>query len=335
MTSNAPILIAFGTRPEEIKISPLLKQGLNLKLLFTGQHEHLLENNKFDFRIKPTEGTNRLDQIITDCLTQFPEERFQAVLVQGDTASALGCALAAFNRQTPVIHLEAGLRSFDLDHPYPEEGYRLMVSRIAALNLCPTESSKQNLLDEKVAGRIEVTGNTVLDHLHSFKEGETYGNHVLITMHRRENHHIMGHWFQILNTLAKNHPELEFILPLHPNPAVKKHRDLLTHIHVVEPMKHHDFIEKLSQAKLLITDSGGLQEEGSFFNKRVIVCRETTERPEAIASGHSTLCHSPADLPMLFEEVNDSHEIVSSCPFGDGFSGNRVAKLLNHMNWNS
>ena len=162
MTSNAPILIAFGTRPEEIKISPLLNQGLNLKLLFTGQHEHLLENNKFDFRIKPTEGTNRLDQIITDCLTQFPEERFQAVLVQGDTASAhLAVPLPPSIVKHPLFTSKLDCAVLTWIIPTQRKGIVSWFPVIAALNLCPTESSKQNLLDEKVPGRIEVTGNTL------------------------------------------------------------------------------------------------------------------------------------------------------------------------------
>jgi len=329
---NKPILIAFGTRPEEIKISPLLNHGLSIKLLFTGQHEHLLQSKKFDYRIEPSNGANRLDQIIADCLTQFPNEEFSAVLVQGDTASAFGCALAAFNRKIPVIHLEAGLRSFDLNHPYPEEGYRLMISRLAALNLCPTENAKQNLIDEKVPGFIEVTGNTVLDHLHEFKKDALYGNHVLITMHRRENHEIMGDWFLEINEIARDHSHLRFILPLHPNPAVQKHRDKLSHVEVIEPLGHRDFLALLSQSKFLITDSGGLQEEGSFFNKRVIVCRETTERPEALKSGHSILCHFPKDLKKLVLQVINNPQINVDCPFGDGKSGKRIAQILMSKN---
>ena len=146
------ILLCFGTRPEWLKIKPLIKVLEKYKLLFTGQHPDLLQDIKVDYRININNSNNRLDQLISDCLLQFPEDNFDSVLVQGDTASAFACALAAFNRRIKIYYLEAGLRSYNLDHPYPEEGYRQMIARLADINLCPTVLSRQNLLNEKVKG---------------------------------------------------------------------------------------------------------------------------------------------------------------------------------------
>jgi UDP-N-acetylglucosamine 2-epimerase (non-hydrolysing) len=143
-----------------------------------------------------------------------------------------------------------------------------------------------------------VVGNTVLDNLLPYKDKCKYTNKVLVTLHRRENHHQMGQWFTEVNDLAKNNLDLEFILPIHPNPNVQKHKHLLSNINVVEPLSHPELLDILVKCKLIISDSGGLQEEGSFFNKKVIVCRETTERPEAIKTGHFYLCTSPDKLKL-------------------------------------
>lgn len=258
------ILLCFGTRPEWLKIKPLIKHLDNYKLLFTGQHPDLLNNVEVDYRINISDSSNRLDQLISDCLIQFPEGDFDSVLVQGDTASAFACAIAALNRQKKIIYLEAGLRSYDLNHPYPEEAYRQMISRISDINLSPTELSRDNLMSERVNGICHVVGNTVLDNLLSYKEKCEYTNKVLITLHRRENHHWMDEWFETINHIAKENPNLEFILPIHPNPNVQKHKHLLTHVNVVDPLSHEDLLEVLVKTKFVISDSGGLQEEGSF-----------------------------------------------------------------------
>ena len=226
------ILLCFGTRPEWLKIKPLIKVLDNYELLFTGQHPDLLKNIKVDYQITIGDNPNRLDQLISDCLLQFPKGNFDSVLVQGDTASAFACAIAAFHRKKQIIYLEAGLRSYNLEHPYPEEGYRQMIARLANINLCPTNLSQKNLINEGVHGLCYVVGNTVLDNLLPYKRKCEYTNKVLVTLHRRENHHQMGKWFEEVNKLAKINPELEFILPIHPNPNVKKHKHLLTNINV-------------------------------------------------------------------------------------------------------
>lgn len=321
------ILICFGTRPEWLKVKPLIRlmSREEYKLLFTGQHPDLLKDVEVDYQIKIKENKNRLDQLISDCLLQFPEGDFTSVLVQGDTVSAFACAVAAFNRQLKIFYLEAGLRSYNMQHPYPEEAYRQMISRIADVNFAPTNLSLTNLvLKEKVSGRSHVTGNTVLDNLVPYRELCKYGNKVLVTLHRRENHPIMQDWFVELDKLALNNPELEFILPIHPNPNVQKHRGILKHVKVIEPLDHESLLKVLIECKLVISDSGGLQEEGSFFNKKIIVCRTTTERPEALETGHLHLCSTPAELPGLFDSLKNNYYIESKCPYGDGKAALRI-----------
>jgi UDP-N-acetylglucosamine 2-epimerase (non-hydrolysing) len=326
---NNPILLCFGTRPEWLKIKPLIKlmDRSEYKLLFTGQHPDLLKDVEVDYKININSSDNRLDSIISDCMLQFPNGEFGRVLVQGDTGSAFGCALAAFNRQLKIYYLEAGLRSGDLQHPYPEEGYRQMIARIADINLAPTQLSANNLIKEKVHGKSYVVGNSVLDNLVEFGD-PTYEDFVLITLHRRENHYWMDEWFTELNDLAKENPHLEFILPIHPNPNVQKWKHLLTNVNVVEPMEHTDMIYRIKKCRFIISDSGGLQEEGSFFNKKVIVCRTTTERPEGLYTGHLFLCKSPSELRKLFGKVNENPYISESCPYGDGDTANKVLDIL-------
>ena len=322
------MLLCFGTRPEWLKIKPLIKILDNYQLLFTGQHEDLLKDIKVDYKITIKNNPNRLDQLVSDCLLQFPQGDFDSVLVQGDTASAFACALASFHHKKKIYYLEAGLRTYNLDHPYPEEGYRQMIARISDVNLCPTTVSKQNLINEKTKGECFVVGNTVLDNLLPYKEKCEYTNKILITLHRRENHHWMDQWFKIIDQLAKTNPNLEFILPLHPNPNVQKHKHLLKNINVVKPLSHPELLDILVKCKLVISDSGGLQEEGSFFNKKVIVCRETTERPEAIETGHLFLCSSPNKLESKFGKLIENYYIDAPCPYGDGKSSFKIKSIV-------
>jgi len=330
---NGKILFCLGTRPEWLKIKPILDL-LNrdqYKILFTGQHEDLLKGLDFDYKIIMEENSsNRLNNIFINCLKQFPiDNTFNSVLVQGDTASAYACALAAFNRGLKIYYLEAGLRSYNLRHPYPEEAYRQMISRISDVNFCPTELSKKNLESEMVSGKNFVVGNTVLDNLVEYKDKCEYTNKVLVTLHRRENHDLMENWFNTLDDIAKKHDHLEFIIPIHPNPNVSKHKDLLTNLTVVDPMSHEDLLELLVKCKFVITDSGGLQEEGTFFNKKVIVCRITTERPEGKSSGHLHMCGVPYALSELVDKINKNHYINSPCVYGDGNSSEKIVRILN------
>jgi UDP-N-acetylglucosamine 2-epimerase (non-hydrolysing) len=325
-----PILICFGTRPEWLKILPLIKilERTEYKLLFTGQHEDLLKDIDVDYSIKQNTSTNRLDSIVSNCLIQFPNDNFSGVLVQGDTASAFACAIAAFHRSLKIYYLEAGLRSYDFENPYPEEAYRQMISRISDVNFAPTQLSAKNLKREKVKGEVHIVGNTILDNLVEIID-VTYDNIVLVTLHRRENHKIIYDWFSEIEKLAKSYPQYEFILPLHPNPNVRKYSNILNSVKVVDPMVYEDMVNLLKKCLLIITDSGGLQEEGSFLNKKVIVCRKTTERPEGLISGHSYLCKSPNQLKIIFDKLEKNPYISTPCPYGDGNSSKLIKNILN------
>tara|TARA_R110001583_G_scaffold91010_1_gene233015 strand:+ start:82 stop:1086 length:1005 start_codon:yes stop_codon:yes gene_type:complete len=326
------MLISYGTRPEYIKIKPILdvfKGEIPYKILFTGQHTSLLPPVKDNIhRLHIKDGPNRLDSIVASVLNN--EDIFKnvtSVLVQGDTTSAFAIALAAFHRKIPVLHLEAGLRTYDLDHPYPEEFNRQAISRLAAVNLCPTARSYAHVEQEKTPGQRFVVGNTVLDNLVDIKP--TFTNKVIVTLHRRENHHWIDQWFKEIDTLASKHLDLEFILPIHPNPAVKKHEHLLKHVKVVDPVPYDEFTKMLAECKFAITDSGGLQEELSFFGKLCIVCREQTERIMGLGT-FSYLCLKPKGLEELFNKVNDSYNTVMGmpCPYGNGKSAETILKLI-------
>jgi UDP-N-acetylglucosamine 2-epimerase (non-hydrolysing) len=327
---NKPLLICFGTRPEWLKIKPLidLLDISEYKLFFTGQHQDLLKEVEVDYKAFIAEDKlfNRLDEVVKGCL-DLPEGDFRGVLVQGDTASAFGCALGAYHRKWRIYYLEAGLRSYDLNHPYPEEGYRQMIARLADVNFAPTTLSKMNLINERVWGETFQTGNTVLDNLVKYEKGN-YEDKVLVTMHRRENHERMDEWFKVINNLAAEYNWLEFILPIHPNPEVQKHRDLLTFVNVIEPMTHDETIKLLRNCKLVISDSGGIQEEATFFGKRVLVCRKTTERPEGMNTNHLALCPTPDRLKPMFDVMIESFRNYEPCPYGDGHAAEKIKKIL-------
>lgn len=326
------ILLSFGTRPEWIKIRPLLeemKDKIPYKLLFTGQHVDLLAKVGLSdtlTRLEIKDGSNRLDSIVQSVMNR--ENIFEdvtAVLVQGDTTSAFSIALAAFHRKIKVVHLEAGLRTYDKTQPYPEEFNRQAISRIADIHLCPTETSRKFLINENTEGRIEVVGNTVLDNLRDLET--SYLNKVVLTMHRRENHDNMGEWFREMSKIAKANMDLEFIIPLHPNPNVQKHKEHLEGITIVDPIEYDDFIALLADTRLVITDSGGLQEETSFLGKKCIVCREKTERVEGVGT-FAFMCSSPKDLGALFEKVKSDYKINLPSPYGDGFSSRKIIEIL-------
>jgi len=325
------ILFCLGTRPEWLKLKPLINilDKKNYDIFFTGQHQDLLKDLEFDYNVNVINNKNRLDDIIISCMLNFPTEKYDYVLVQGDTGSALGCALAAYNRKIKLIHLEAGLRTYDLENPYPEESYRQIISRISSINLCPTNVSFNNLTNEKVSGKTYVVGNTVLDNLIDLKEKSNYGDDVLVTLHRRENHDIMDRWFLELNKLSKKYPNLNFILPIHPNPNVQKYKNILDKkIKVVNPLSHADLIKILLNCKFVITDSGGIQEEATFLNKKSIVCRKTTERPEGISTGHLFLCNETKNLDELVYIINKNYYINNECPYGNGTSSKQIIEIL-------
>jgi UDP-N-acetylglucosamine 2-epimerase (non-hydrolysing) len=332
------ILIIAGTRPEELKtyglVQTLEKNSIPVLYAFTGQHKNIVDRSKYDFlfNIKDDKNSNRLDSIVSGNINNFgrflnKHPYISHVLVQGDTTSAFAVALSAFHHGIKVIHLEAGLRTYDKKNPYPEEVNRKLIAQIADIHLCPTKQSLINLRNEETQGDIYVVGNTVIDNLLPYKERCEYTNKILVTMHRRENHERMAEWFSEINKLAIEYPQFEFILPIHPNPNVQKHRHLLPNVTVIEPLPYEEMLELLIKTRLVITDSGGLQEECSFFNKICLVCRTTTERPESIERS-SWLVRSPTMLSSMFFDQYDRHEIDYTCPFGDGHAAEKIMTII-------
>lgn len=318
------ILVCFGTRPEYIKVKSLIDNLENIKTCYIGQHMDLIKNVEADYKIdiKHDESDNRLNNIIVNIMKR--NEIFndiEYVLIQGDTTSALGMSISAFNNGKKVIHLEAGLRSGNNKDPYPEEMNRQLISRITDIHLCPTENNKNNLIKENVEGDIYIVGNTGLDNIN--KEGCEYGNKVLITMHRRDNYELMEEWFREIERIANKYNEIEFMIPIHPNPNVKKHRYIFNKVKVVEPMTHEEIIDYVKKCRFVISDSGGLQEECSYLNKKIIVCRKTTERPESIGI-HSFMCEEPKKLELMINNIMENYEVKSECPYGDGRSWYKI-----------
>jgi UDP-N-acetylglucosamine 2-epimerase (non-hydrolysing) len=332
------ILIVAGTRPEELKtfklVQTLEKNFIPVLYAFTGQHKNIVNRNKYDFsfNIKENKESNRLDSIVVGNINNFGKflnkhPYITHVMVQGDTTSAFAVALTAFHNNIKIIHLEAGLRTYNKQNPYPEEINRRLISQIADIHLCPTEEALKNLTRERCFGEFFVVGNTVIDNLLPYKEKCEYTNKILITLHRRENHHWLDQWFTVINTLAKLYPQYEFILPIHPNPNVQKHKHLLKYVKVIDPLSYEDMLNLLIKTRLVITDSGGLQEECSFFNKKCLTCRIITERPEAI--GQSTFMIESPELLLgeFLKHIND-YEINYDCPFGDGHAAERIYNII-------
>jgi len=330
------ILIVYGTRPEYIKVKSLIRkmrvESIPFRTLFTGQHKDLVDvHSDFSCEIKDL-GSNRLDSIIQSLLN-LPDVIFDGinyVLVQGDTTSALALALTSLNRKIKVIHLEAGLRTYDHENPFPEESNRQLISRISSIHLCPTNQNKENLIKEKTSGQIWVVGNTGLDGINSFKEKCSYDKKILITLHRRENHKDISNWFESFEKLAHDYPVYEFILPIHPNPEVKKHRDILKKVQLVNPLPREELLEILVKCSIVITDSGGLQEECSFFNKKCLVCRKITERPESLEKT-SFLVENTRDLFESFNRHIQEVEVDEACPYGDGMASEKIVEILKSL----
>ena len=330
------ILISFGTRPEYIKIKPLLKEfdgKIPYALLFTGQHTSLLKDVVATTDVRQLEikdGPNRLDSIVASIMnSDHVFNNVTSVMVQGDTTSAFAVALAAFHRKLKIIHLEAGLRTGDLMHPYPEEFNRQAIARMANIHLCPTDLSACNLRRENIPSNVYVVGNTVLDNLKDIKT--RYGNTILITMHRRENHALMDKWFNELEKIASLYSQYEFIIPLHPNPNVQQYKHIVKTVKVIEPVGHEEFIRMIANCRFIITDSGGIQEEASFLGKKCVVCRQITERVEGMGV-FSFMCPHPAELLDLVNwlEADKKFKVAPDevCPYGDGASSQRIASIL-------
>jgi len=323
------ILLSYGTRPEIIKLSPVIRElrkvGIPFKTVFTGQHKELYDDVKDlvpepDFHLAIMKDNQTLTDILSSISLRFGEilrsENPDLLIVQGDTSTVAVSALIAFYEKVPVGHVEAGLRTYDLTSPFPEEGNRQLVSRIASYNWAPTEWAADNLRNEMV-GNVTVTGNTVIDACKNFNYPISYENKVLITLHRRENFGApMEKIFSEIDLLAKEYSHLEFIFPMHPNPNVQKLRPILKNVNIIDPLGYSEMMQLLSKVKFVISDSGGIQEECAAFGKKVLVCRNTTERPEGLDAGFAKLVHT--NIIEHFNWANKFPKWSGENPYGNG-----------------
>lgn len=378
------VMLVFGTRPEAIKMCPLVKEfqkhndGFETIVCVTGQHREMLDQVLNIFEVKPDYDLNIMKQgqdlydvtarVLTGMRDVFKECKPDVVLVHGDTTTSTAAALAAFYQQIPVGHVEAGLRTHNIYSPWPEEMNRQITGRIATYNFSPTPLSESNLKAEKAQGNIYVTGNTVIDALHmvvnKLKNDETLAKEqkeilkqagydinrladgkklVLITGHRREN---FGegfiHMVTAIKDLKSKYPDVDFVYPMHLNPNVRKPihevfgEDLsnLGNMFFIEPLQYLEFVYLMEKATIVLTDSGGIQEEAPGLGKPVLVMRDTTERPEALASGTVHLVGT--DYQKIMDEVStlledeQAYEKMSKAvnPYGDGKACERIVEIL-------
>lgn len=362
------VLVIYGTRPEAVKLAPVIKalessDRLGVVTVITAQHREMLDQVNEVFGIEPDVDLNlmqpgqTLNQITSRVFDRLDEVFTQhdpdAVLVQGDTTTVMAAGIAAFNRSIPVVHLEAGLRSGDLSSPFPEEGNRKLVSQIASLHLAPTEVSKANLLHDGVAEQdIVVTGNTVIDALHwavdqprAFTDPALAGvaasgrQILLVTTHRRENiGPNMDSIGRAMRRLAQRYPELVLVWPAHKNPkvrqAIRPHLEGLDNVLTIEPVPYGEFSHLIAASHIVLTDSGGIQEEAPSLGKPVLVLRENTERPEAVDAGTVKLIGAREDaivtqVSTLMDDAGAYTTMAHAVnPYGDGKSAARCVDAM-------
>lgn len=361
------VMLVFGTRPEAIKMCPLvneLKTRNNIETIVcvTGQHRQMLDQVLEAFHVVPDydlsimKDKQTLFDITTNILNRIKlvldGVKPDVVLVHGDTSTTFVTALACFYLQIPVGHVEAGLRTYNLYSPYPEEFNRQAVSIISKYNFAPTELSKQNLLREgKKPETIYVTGNTAIDALKTtVKEDYSHpelkwasdSRIIMITAHRRENlGEPMRHMFRAIRRVMDEHPDVKAIYPIHMNPVVRETANEILgdddRIHIIEPLEVLDFHNFLSRSYLILTDSGGIQEEAPSLGKPVLVMRDTTERPEGIAAGTLKLVGTDEEViyqnfKLLLENETEYAKMSNaSNPYGDGFASRRIADILTQV----
>ena len=358
------ILLVFGTRPEAIKMCPLVnelktREGIKTIVCVSGQHRQMLDQVLEAFHVVPDydlsimKDRQTLFDITTNILDRIKavleEVKPDVVLVHGDTSTTFVTALACFYMQIPVGHVEAGLRTNDIYSPYPEEFNRQAVSIISRYNFAPTEQARQNLLSEgKRPESIFVTGNTAIDALRTTVR-EDYSHPelvwasdsrlILITAHRRENlGEPMNNMFRAIRRVMDEHTDVKAIYPIHMNPIVRKTADEFLggddRIHIIEPLDVLDFHNFLARCFLVLTDSGGIQEEAPSLGKPVLVMRNTTERPEGIAAGTLKLVGTDEEViyrsfKQLLEDNEEYARMSNACnPYGDGFASKRIADIL-------
>jgi len=358
------VMLVFGTRPEAIKMCPLVnelktRKQLETVVCVTGQHRQMLDQVLEAFQVEPDydlsimKDRQTLFDVTTNILNKIKEvlekEKPNVVLVHGDTSTTFVTALACFYLQIPVGHVEAGLRTYNIYSPYPEEFNRQAVSIISQFNFAPTELSKNNLLKEgKKEKTIFVTGNTAIDALkttvredytHPDLEWASDSRLIMITAHRRENlGEPMQHMFRAIRRVMDEHPDVKAIYPIHMNPVVREIADSILgddeRIRIIEPLEVLDFHNFLNRSYMILTDSGGIQEEAPSLGKPVLVMRDTTERPEGIAAGTLKLVGTEEEtIYQNFKsllENKDEYEKMSkaSNPYGDGFACKRIADIL-------
>ena len=362
-------MVVYGTRPEAIKLAPVIQAlaaspGLQVTTAVTGQHREMLDQVNALFGIEPAldldvirprqqlhEITQRVLAGLTDAIRGV---RPDAVLVQGDTTTTFVAALAAFYEQVPVVHVEAGLRTHDRYDPFPEEINRRLTSQLASLHLAPTATSRDNLLRDGVdAEAVVVTGNTVIDALLDVVarglppedpalEVLDGGPAVLVTSHRRESWgRPMSRTAAAVARLAKEFPEVRFVLPAHLNPVVREvllpPLQGMDNVTITEPLSYGDFARAMAASTVVLTDSGGVQEEAPSLGKPVLVLRDTTERPEAVAAGTVRLVGTDEDL--IVDEVSTllsdpvAHDAMARAvnPYGDGRAAARIVAAVEHF----
>ena len=358
------VMLVFGTRPEAIKMCPLVielkkHQDIETKVCVTGQHREMLQQVLDIFHVKPDYDLDIMKQnqtlfdVTTEILNKLKPvleaEHPDIVLVHGDTTTTFAAALTCFYLQIPVGHVEAGLRTHNLYNPFPEEFNRTAVGIISKFNFAPTEQAKQNLLIEgKDKESVYVTGNTAIDALkmtvsqdYSSKELDwAQGSRlILITAHRRENlGEPMEHMFKAIRRVMDEHSDVKAIYPIHMNPKIHKIADKYLgnddRIHIIDPLDVYDFHNYMEKSYLILTDSGGIQEEAPSLGKPVLVMRETTERPEGVKAGTLRLVGTSED--SIYESfsklLNDPDEYKAmshaSNPYGDGHACERITKIL-------
>lgn len=358
------VMLVFGTRPEAIKMCPLVnelkrRKGIETTVCVTGQHRQMLDQVLEAFSVRPDydlsimKDRQTLFDVTANILNRIREVLEEVhpdvVLVHGDTSTTFVTALACYYLQIPVGHVEAGLRTYNIYSPYPEEFNRQAVGILAAYHFAPTELSRENLLKEgKNPSSIYVTGNTAIDALkttvredytHPELEWAKGSRLIMITAHRRENlGEPMKHMFRAIRRVCDEHPDIKAIYPIHMNPVVRETaREILgddERIRIIEPLDVLDFHNFLARSYLILTDSGGIQEEAPSLGKPVLVMRDTTERPEGIAAG--TLKLVGTEEAVIYEnfrlllENQEEYEKMSTAsnPYGDGFASQRIADIL-------
>lgn len=327
------ITIIYGTRPEYIKILPICneldKEKIQYKLIQFTQHTDLIKDAKYDIQITIDDiSPNRIDNVTLNILDKADEwlKETSLLITQGDTITSYSAALAAFTRHIPIAHIEAGLRSFDINNPWPEEALRRQISSMATFHFCPTLQNSKNLIFEGIRGNRYIVGNTVLDTIDTTFIPQS--NTILVTMHRRENLSLLDKWFKELNALARKYRKYKFIFPMHPNPEITKFKHLLPNIKIIKPLSREDLITEIKRSILIISDSGGIVEESNYLHRKIIITRKCTERSEALWSQNAAICRSPEYLLTSFKK-NINRKLLDYIPcFGDGRSSERIVKIL-------